>query len=244
MSSPPEKIPIETWSRGSPLRSAPIDFAAPAVASEIKSLRDKATPWHVHLLQGIQAVNKWASKPPSERPPAIELPDDFEASAQISRRLDDLVRQTRSQLISWLYQGRLLGYGFYLPRHAADQPRLIPQDIWLTPISWDRPDVAGNGLTFVAVHILHPATIAQEDSALPAPPPRIGRPSIRARAVSEFERALEDGAIDLNGSLANAARQVISRTMKNDPDAQGFGEKAVSNAIRDAFRKARAGTKE
>ena len=125
--------------------------------------------------------------------PAIE---NWQETGELERKLQDHV-------IRFITGGKLVVYGYALPRSVNDHPVQIPADVWSGNIGWRKSTVSGNGLEFVAVRVLPKKThdqITERDVGQFLPPPRkmIGRHSHKVVILEAYDELKANDKIAFN----------------------------------------------
>jgi hypothetical protein len=90
------------------------------------------------------------------------LVEMFQPVADAASRKQSLLRELQTEIIAGAARGELLRVGFVVPRRATDEPAWVTSDLWPRDrIEWTESSVSGNGLSFVAVRVLHREALAQ-----------------------------------------------------------------------------------
>lgn len=155
----------------------------------------KARP-RFKMLEFLSEQFSTLGKPgPKNELPTVEDPRFKEATALNTEQLE-IHRELEKRLLGFLSRGQLVGIGYSLPRTPDARPAEIPQDVWTGRVKWDKDEVDGNGLRFIAVRVVRPQTVASTPQIQTlAPDISKGRPSRREQVEAAFWALDKEGRI-------------------------------------------------
>ncbi len=148
----------------------------------------------------------------------------------------DIRRQMRDHVRKEIANGRLIGYGFALPRHADDAPRPVPADLWACKVDWETSKVSGNGLEFIAVRIvsvemveyLNRDTVAEQSS----PRRPAGRPAVGPEIRAAFDALAAAGRVDFKAPMKHCYDLIRESLAARFPDRAGTFRDLADETIR------------
>lgn len=192
------------WKSGVSLEQAILHFATPEGKAKYNALyQKKDTEFHQNL--------NTLSTPPDKK-------HGTEIWQNIGKMLTALstgggieftghIESLKKEVIRYVRDGWLIALGYPMPRQAADPPQIIPDDVWVGKIDWQKSEIKGNGLHFVSVRISiyrtskgcvleHAPQQPETIQLIAAPTPRIGRPSYKRVIKEAYDYLKSQNLID------------------------------------------------
>lgn len=225
------------WEKAIPLAQAFIAFAPRDDAERYREL-SADTSWLATLERTQQKVKAGAA-----------IPDAFSQSVGPTGTISELRTKLQNQCLSWIRTGRLIAYGFAVPRKPDDMPIEIPCDLWDGLVKWDSSAVGRHGLRIEGVRLILPVQIEQIRAELSAQLEGRGqgRRTRKPQILEAFDALHRLGEIDYTGQMASCCpviREWVMLKYPDDPDGEkGLDEKTVAKHIRALFNAQKADSK-
>ncbi len=226
-----------TWETGLPLETASRRYGPPKIAQRYAHL-EKSHPaldsWAILFGKTIEAFNNTQG----ETSPFGSA--EMRKLAQVASEKSNLLQTLQEALVHRLKAGKLLGFGYEMPRQASSEPVKIPSDVWFGSVKWGTSSVKGNGLEFIQVRVCEAQHVALEAPYV-LPSVKRGRPS-RSDQISEAFWSLDesgevpDTVENLKALFTPILRRIDILYPDQAGDRAGLSEKTlyekVSNLIK------------
>jgi len=151
---------------------------------------------------------------------------------------DDALKAMREGLLGWLREGRLVAYGFAIPRNTTANPEPIPVDLFHERhVNWKESSIKGAGLAFVSVRVLHPDWLNELKAAFPdelsiaGKTAKLGRPTSREAITAATQSLIDDGTLpndNLQKQNIELVRKQVHKMFPGQfPDDHGLKNEAI-----------------
>ncbi|MFB9151626.1 hypothetical protein [Roseovarius ramblicola] len=221
---------VRLWQSSYPLSRAWLIFASPEDQATWKSLAD------VSAIDAFEASALQASQDQPDLSAAV-----IQAMKGPSKILRDRANhrgKLQHDVLSFITDGHLHGFGFEPPRRLDAAPVPIPKRAWSGRIDWENNTLTFESIQFVEVRLttnrIRNGILEhrQAGSALTRAP---GRPSIRQAVEHAFEALHEAGKIDTGQSMKSHFPAVRRWLDLNRPDLPAPASKLTDEGIRAYF---------
>jgi len=115
----------------------------------------------------------------------------------------DLVKNLQANILSYIANGHLHGFGFELPRKVSSAPVAIPKTAWAGKCDWSNGTLNYQGLQFVDVRLTRNRIrneILERGNVDRTPPRAAGRPSLEADILAAVHGLHAAGEIDIENT--------------------------------------------
>lgn len=134
---------------------------------------------------------------------------------------NDLRNKLQANILSYIANGHLHGFGFEPPRRTVSVPVAIPKDAWAGKCDWEKGTLSFQGLEFVAVRLTTNRIrneILERGVVDPTPTKSAGRPSVEKAIEAAFHALHQAGEIDLKASQSSHYPSVRAWLELNEPN--------------------------
>jgi hypothetical protein len=126
-------------------------------------------------------------------------------------------------LLSALAAGKLLAYGYKLPRDPADMPVRLPVDVLESRfVDAGNSTIKGAGLEFASVRIIPASLVETLERQFPpaavSARRELGRPSVQPLIAEAICELYEEGRLSYGESQKGRLRLIRARTRQKYPD--------------------------
>lgn len=126
-----------------------------------------------------------------------------------------IAHEMQDRTVFLLRTGKLVGYGYHVPRQPKDIPTRIPDDLFDEKfIDWNKSEIDGNGSKYFAVRIFKATwlkgVLAPPNNLVTSKPKpgQPGRPSMRETVLRAFESLNSNSAISAEHSKKSIAAKI------------------------------------
>jgi len=127
----------------------------------------------------------------------------FSGFSKLASARSELETTLKANVLSYISQGYVFGFGYELPRSVSSDPVAIPKAAWSGKCDWEKGTLSFRGLEFVDVRLTTNRIRNEilERSYVDSTPPRaVGRPSIVKDIQAAIHALDEAGEIDTKAS--------------------------------------------
>jgi hypothetical protein len=170
-------------------------------------------------------------------PEAVTAHHIFTGISDDIRKWGEANSAKHNNFIKQLLSSKLIAAGFTSPRGVADEPQLIPPDIWeLGKINFPNSVIQSGTIKFESVRIIKSSNKRTRDNRRPNNTLRpVGRPASRNNIIAAYEELKSEGAIDYSKPMTHAYPVIQERLIEKHKTEKGFRQEAIRLAIRDDF---------
>lgn len=228
MAEPTESQLKELWRCGVPLSSSWLRYAHPDRKSHWDSLPQPLSP--EEFIRGLTG----------EDMPGTSFSERVQKLARISNPRAEAKRYMKADILDYIKNGHLFGFGYEPPRKLASPPVLIPKMVLLQNPNWEKDTVSGAGLNFIEVRLTTRqywrAIYANQQNIIDVPKPvRLGRPTVGPAIEEAFHALHIAGEIDPNRSASSHYDKVRAWLAANKLDLPTNAQSLSHEVIRKNF---------
>lgn len=236
MPSNEENQILEFWNQAHALSVAPLRFGPPEAIAAYKSAMGKKLDI--------------ADDPTEGLPKDADLLDVVAALGRTLKPLANMYvdanrvhQDLRDHVLMRIANGVVWAVGYATPRRHTDAPVRIPPDVWSGKVDWDKGEVSGNGLHFVAVRVALPPKTPIDLISLPSESPKLGRPSLKNEILEAYLALEKGGIVDYSKPMVRLYQPIRDWLCVKYPNRAGtFGDlsdEAVRRIISSRFKSLR-----
>ena len=208
---------------GVSLTEAWLRYAQPDLKAEWQELQKSSA---------IEALTKGAEVAANmEGDAATKFAHAFAGSQSILSARGNLERRLKANILSYVANGHLHGFGFELPRSLSSVPVTIPKAAWAGKCDWKSGTLSFRGLEFVDIRLttnrIRNEILERGNVDMNAPAP-VGRPSVSQDIKDAFNALAASGEIDTAKSLKSHDPKVRHWLELNRPNLH-ISPKYISN---------------
>ncbi|MCV2880225.1 hypothetical protein OE699_15385 [Sedimentimonas flavescens] len=180
---------------GAPLSGAWLSYARAEDRARWVELKNQSAP--EAFAKGVEASQA------VEGDILTKLTQAFKGPQAILTARSELAKKLQANILSYIANGQLHGFGYELPRQVASAPVAIPKVAWTGQCDWVNGTLSYQGLQFVGVRL---TTNRKRNEILErghvdlTPPRAVGRPSVAKDILSAIHALHEAGEIDVTAS--------------------------------------------
>jgi len=133
----------------------------------------------------------------------------------------DLENKLKANILSYVSDGHIHGFGYELPRSLSSAPVAIPKAAWSGKCGWEKGTLNFRGLEFVDVRLTTNRIrneILERGVVDKTPTSPAGRPGVRAAIEEAFHALQNAGQIDPDATQASHYPKVRAWLELNKPD--------------------------
>lgn len=203
----------ELWRHGVPMSKAWLSYATPDLKSAWVAAQK---PSAMALFE--EAAEKAAK---SDAEPSSRFLTAMAPAQKLLAERSTLQSKLRANILRYIEQGHLHGFGYELPRKLENEPVAIPKEAWAGKCNWDKGSLSYRGLEFVDVRLTTNRIrneILARGSVDTTPPNAVGRPSVKAEILAAIHALHEAGEIDPTKSQKSHFPKALRWLELNRPD--------------------------
>ena len=204
---------VQCHKKGVALNSAWITYAHPELKSQWQALKQQSP---------LEALTKGAAATADDEGDILQkFSQALTEPSKIWRARAELEKQLKANILGYIKNGHLHGFGFEPPRKLASIPVAIPKEAWAGKCDWAAGTLHYRGLNFADVHlttnrlrneILERGHVDTPETRAP------GRPSVAPAIEAAFHALLKTGDIDPAASQMSHYPKVRKWIELNHPD--------------------------
>ena len=149
---------------------------------------------------------------------------------------DNALSAMQKNVGGYIQQGRILAFGFQVPRSVEDHPWPIPKELWGHSVKWDSGRVSGQGLDFIEVRLMpaqwEPKILGELGAPDTANRRGQGRPTVKPFIDEAYEALRAAGHIEPAPSMAAVGDLIRSWLAEAYPDRAGQFKNLAGETIR------------